>query len=574
MEVQQSSSSSVPIHDDGRKKHCWECRRRRLVCDSTQPTCNRCRQARIVCPGYEDHQPLRWLAPGKVTSRNRRPKGGTGARGAKSNANSASARKSIIIHEKKKNEEGEKEEDDDLAEEGLLLPLEGRPIFSKSQLVETIMRFELKCENFQAMKAVYNYTMDMYESTSPLKGLVSETRLGMPPVTLWRYLPAALKYMFVSLAMAHHINRLPPSTDRSSVSAALSVLWHWNGRAIRALNELISRERVRVGDAIIAGTLLIMACDLQQNMDSQWRHHFDGLTRMIELRGGLLAYWKEAPHMRASVAGLVITEAFANSTTPYNDQFTRLTRASQLDAVARVLGDGVFPAYIGTLCPPELLLLIIRINHLRATAATARTTISSCSSSQEEERNNNSERATELLSAVLAFSPERSAARAGLLCPEDWILFGRIYQSATALYCVLSLRAVGFFSPFFPSTSPFPSPFSSTSSLHPPANASSPSAAIEAAHYDRLLPDLKRALDAKPQNKSPLVWPLAVAGARARGGTAFERVFVEDALRDVGRHVGSVVPFAAAAALRRFWDGAGGGEGWDDCWDRAFCLLG
>ncbi|KAI1632163.1 hypothetical protein F4809DRAFT_110050 [Biscogniauxia mediterranea] len=144
MEVQQSSSSSVPIHDDGRKKHCWECRRRRLVCDSTQPTCNRCRQARIVCPGYEDHQPLRWLAPGKVTSRNRRPKG---EGRAKSNANAnAGARKGI--HEKKEGQEKE----EDLAE-GLLL--EVRPI-SKSQLVETIMRFELKCENFQAMKAVYN----------------------------------------------------------------------------------------------------------------------------------------------------------------------------------------------------------------------------------------------------------------------------------------------------------------------------------------------------------------------------------------------------------------------------------
>ena len=27
-----------------------------------------------MCPGYEDKKPLRWLAPGRVTSRNRKPK--------------------------------------------------------------------------------------------------------------------------------------------------------------------------------------------------------------------------------------------------------------------------------------------------------------------------------------------------------------------------------------------------------------------------------------------------------------------------------------------------------------------
>ncbi|KAI5922996.1 fungal-specific transcription factor domain-containing protein [Camillea tinctor] len=539
MEVQKSSSS-VPIHDDGRKKHCWECRRRRLVCDSAQPTCNRCRQARIVCPGYEDHQPLRWLTPGKVTSRSRRPKG---SKASKAKAANASAKKSI-------QEEGDPEEGFEV--QGI----------SKSQLVDTLLRFELK------------YTIDMYESSSPLKGMVRDDRLGLPPVSLWRYLPQALKYMFVSLAMAHHINRLPPGTDRSSVSAAMTVLWHWNGLAIRALNELINQERFRVGDAIIAGTLLIMACDLQQNIDSQWRHHYDGLTRMIELRGGMLKYWQEAPHMRTSVAGLVITEAFANSTSPYNDQFTRLTRAPQLDDVRTVLGDGVYPAYIGTLCPPELILLIIRVNHLRASVGSSlaspcpptSTSVADAASSDSGSgigigSGDGESAALDLLAAILAFSPAQSASRTGLLAPDEWILFGRIYQSAAVLYCVVSLRSVG----LLPPSSTIPP----SSSLFP---LSSP-AAIEATHYDRLLPDLKRALDAKPQNKSPLLWPLAVAGTRAKRGSSFERGFIEDTVREVGRHTGSVVAWSAAGALRRYWDAGGEEDRWDECWDRAFCLL-
>ena len=61
---------------DSSKRHCWECLRRCLVCDSTRPACNRCTAAGSSCPGYDDVKPtrLRWLAPGKVSSRVRRRK--------------------------------------------------------------------------------------------------------------------------------------------------------------------------------------------------------------------------------------------------------------------------------------------------------------------------------------------------------------------------------------------------------------------------------------------------------------------------------------------------------------------
>ena len=56
------------------KRHCWECVRRRLECDAARPVCTKCRKAGIVCPGYEDKKPLKWLAPGRITSRARKPK--------------------------------------------------------------------------------------------------------------------------------------------------------------------------------------------------------------------------------------------------------------------------------------------------------------------------------------------------------------------------------------------------------------------------------------------------------------------------------------------------------------------
>lgn len=53
----------------GSDPQCWECLRRQLRCDGTRPVCQTCADSGIACPGYEDRQPLRWLAPGRVASR-------------------------------------------------------------------------------------------------------------------------------------------------------------------------------------------------------------------------------------------------------------------------------------------------------------------------------------------------------------------------------------------------------------------------------------------------------------------------------------------------------------------------
>ncbi|AEO64914.1 uncharacterized protein THITE_2012454, partial [Thermothielavioides terrestris NRRL 8126] len=53
------------------KRHCWECRRRCLVCDFTEPACRRCSAAGVQCPGYGHVKPtrLKWLSPGRVVAR-------------------------------------------------------------------------------------------------------------------------------------------------------------------------------------------------------------------------------------------------------------------------------------------------------------------------------------------------------------------------------------------------------------------------------------------------------------------------------------------------------------------------
>lgn len=52
-------------------KQCWECHRRRLVCDRSLPHCRKCHANGVACPGYADSRPLKWLQPQQVKSKQR-----------------------------------------------------------------------------------------------------------------------------------------------------------------------------------------------------------------------------------------------------------------------------------------------------------------------------------------------------------------------------------------------------------------------------------------------------------------------------------------------------------------------
>ncbi|KAA8641271.1 uncharacterized protein ATNIH1004_002072 [Aspergillus tanneri] len=56
--------STTAATEPGERRQCWECRRRRLVCDSSRPACNKCLQPAPVRPGYGSKKPLKWITQG------------------------------------------------------------------------------------------------------------------------------------------------------------------------------------------------------------------------------------------------------------------------------------------------------------------------------------------------------------------------------------------------------------------------------------------------------------------------------------------------------------------------------
>jgi hypothetical protein len=71
-------------------RQCWECLKRRLVCDKTLPRCKKCQKHGRQCSGYDDAKPLQWLQPGKVTVRRRGKKNGSPSKNTTGNTTAKS----------------------------------------------------------------------------------------------------------------------------------------------------------------------------------------------------------------------------------------------------------------------------------------------------------------------------------------------------------------------------------------------------------------------------------------------------------------------------------------------------
>lgn len=145
--------ASPPADAENPRRHCWECLRRRLVCDSTRPVCTRCRTSGIVCPGYGEQQPLRWVKPGRVTARSRRrPKAA-----ASQVVSVVSAKSSTESSPAATTEADAKADTDDgaNAEDAASLMHRHFSALMNQRGLDTLMRYDITCDNFIGLEASY-----------------------------------------------------------------------------------------------------------------------------------------------------------------------------------------------------------------------------------------------------------------------------------------------------------------------------------------------------------------------------------------------------------------------------------
>ncbi|OIW28760.1 C6 zinc finger domain-containing protein [Coniochaeta ligniaria NRRL 30616] len=486
---------------DTPKRHCWECRRRCLVCDFSQPACKRCSSSGTVCPGYSDAKPprLRWLAPGRVTSRRHR---GKRARSSDTESSKDETTPSTLSE----------------------LPLE-----SAVDSIPRIARIELRSELSVLLEAMTDNTC-IYQDLAPLHELgPNPTIYPILPVHVQSgtLFPDHIRLSIVCMTLSHRINR---TRDVGHSKALAESFYHYRGLAIRSLREDIDVEHKRTGDVVLAGIVSLLLSDVQQGYSSDWRHHLDGVQRLIALRGGMRVVARSRS-LEAVLLCFVFLAVIGNTTCPASDLIMAQWHLDQVDFILEQYGGAIFPFLM---CPPPLFAEIIKINHLRMRAVQQGLTSTAC------QRHG----AFDILRRLNEFSTEQWA-RSKPCSEEAWMVVGNVYKASVTIYCISSLQALSI--------------LPRTEGLR-----------IRSATEGKILQELLSKALSTPGIGRFMLWPLVMLGMEAGNGPTEIRRFVEQRLPEMSRHVGSYAPLTAKAVLERYW--ASAERDWDACFDKPYAF--
>ncbi|KAL4895285.1 hypothetical protein BDV59DRAFT_152674 [Aspergillus ambiguus] len=248
------------------QRPCWECRRRRLVCDISIPECNKCRASGVDCPGYGKHKPLRWLTPGKVRSRtNQRKRTDSGQKDVSS-----------LKHELKTGSPSCSGDDEVSTEQIILrrdvkfcLSWEPLPAYKLNTEACAIMQAVSYCKlTFLEPELGFNIQLDnhcIYLEYAPLHRLAPCPYASLFPLSGLHLCPLSICHTLVYLALSHYIHNYLSDAGHSAVAEARFRVYHHRGIAIASLTNGIGKITDRANDSIIVSVLMVLFADVSHS---------------------------------------------------------------------------------------------------------------------------------------------------------------------------------------------------------------------------------------------------------------------------------------------------------------------
>ncbi|KAM7185522.1 hypothetical protein V8F20_011778 [Naviculisporaceae sp. PSN 640] len=497
--------------DDPENKHCWECRRRRLVCDSTKPICSRCRDKGIVCPGYVDKKPLTWLTPGKVLSRTwkrkPKPKKSTGT----------------------------------------------RPDQMETQAIPPLSR-ELRLELDDIAEALEYYNTCIFpEALSSQLG----ANHFLAKFTSPDQFPKSTVYTLMSMVLSRRLYHVSSTEDLVWTLVPSPRLYHYRQLAIQTLSRLVQEEADVPSYELISAVYTFMLAVLQQSITPAWRPHFDMFLELITRRGGFLQLIKANPASSLQLFAFWVIGVLANTTTPPSNHIPVLCSDTETIAFALRLFDKILYPYLP--CPADLFAHIVTINQLRCIKASF---VDDMVPDHEAGAIANTGHVAvpsptptplTVLHRIEQFSAMEWASSKDPTHPDDWLLVGEIYQSAVALLCLLSLEH----------------DFMMAERDKWPTAAAWLS--LRKMHTSKLIQLIKAGLSNRLVRKS-IIWPVVVAGAAAVHDDGQEtQQWIRQTLCAFSKEMGSPLSLVAKGVLEKFW--VSGRTGWDDCFNIPCCFV-
>ncbi|KAL1647191.1 hypothetical protein SLS61_007509 [Didymella pomorum] len=469
-------------------RQCWECLKRRLVCDHTLPHCKKCIKAGKECPGYDEQKPLQWVEPGKVTSRRRKKD---------------SPPKVYTIRPREHGPNAPIVSD---------LPALSSEHSSNSNSTETIAQGEPPALELSALDVAQHRDVDKPQMCAEAVELYeSQLAAMLAREERWHSMTVEEQAGHVTMMAAEAI---------AGVDVGQRILRMGSQKHIRAVVERGQAWEAAMllqGDEKALEKLKRILWVMEINQLPSYEHLSNETSDIVQAVNYFI---------------FIIIVTFSNSLGPAADQISITEPPGQHIEEVERLYSLIFP-YL--LCPPTLFSEIIRVNRLRWEVSKA----------PFDDPSRHTLDAHDILARVEAFEPEDWAQPGEH--HEEWQLIGSIYQSAIALYCTMSLQAVG----------------ALPDSLE--------MVTMRSIHGKRLLENLKASTLSRHLKKFSL-FPLCVLGVEAGfHDQPSTRIWIERRLEEHSRLLGTSSPLKARAVLRRYWQRKR--PGWDECFDGPYVFI-
>ncbi|KAJ3499398.1 hypothetical protein NLG97_g374 [Lecanicillium saksenae] len=512
-------------------KPCWECFKKRRVCDFSRPSCLKCVSRCLRCPGY-DQKPLKWLQPGQTRSKGRRAKDEAGQ---------------MVLH--------------DSPTVPPSLPAQG------TEPVQAAMYYNsMVCPDLEAL------------------GGAGEGSSYFVPLFAVAYMPPASHETMICTSLGHRLLQMGYNAQSKDAIVVARRLQTHRGNAMRFLSEMIANPSFQYGDQTLGAIVIFLLSDIQHSIAPTWSYHNEGAHALIRAQGGLRECILAKPNMGHLYRYFLLydlytmaypevllttdhsTDIMGATTTPHLTTQKTERQIAVIDLLKQVYGLGLITSVA---CDHYLIRLIVLINHQRALHAMERPSAAEAFSSM-----------LAILDQIRAFSVEdwvvdisvaqASWGRNKLRSSEqrresdptwNWGPVGKAYQAAVALYCISSLADVDEIA---------------KNSVSGAFHRVSEVLLLKESCRRSLLGNLKEiATDPISQLRKLVFWPVFMAGVSSDDDEDGARTFVLTELLHISRSLGTAAALIAHGFLEKQWASAtakhsSNFQTWDDLFDRPF----
>ncbi|KAH5062275.1 hypothetical protein HBH96_068650 [Parastagonospora nodorum] len=368
------------------------------------------------------------------------------------------------------------------------------------------------------VQAVNYYNTRIYPMVKASGELAPNPALIQFPLAALHMLPPAVHHTMVYLSLNHFIHTLPVGTNKHVTISTRSEIYQHRGAAIRSLSQYVGKDKTRCSDLAISSILMFLAMEPRKRTKSTYPSPRRNTKpdETVSISHAHLGHLHAHRHTSKHLFPLPGSNFYQRQPRPRPHRY-RINLLHPLPLHA--LPTHHLSHHHSHKPPPRRdLVSIPNASHFLT--------------------------AHDLLSLIESFSPEDWAQPGPHF--DEWLLIGRTYQSAAALYCTMALQSLT----ILPSTLEMN--------------------AMRSVHGTQLLANLHQALKT-PRLTCFVMWPLTIAGVEAGYRDAGTRYWIAARLDQLARLLGTSGPLKSLAVLRRYWENRE--RGWEVCFDKPQCTL-